>query len=155
MARSHDARGGGLRAARQRVRLLGPRGARLILRRGPPASGRGRPSRRTARILWGNLAWHQAVAAWREFARDAPTPECIEVLKKGERCAVYRLVGAGRGGAPIIAWCSRRTRALPLRTIYEKVVRRLSTRAPRFRAFRAGSTGFAWLFLEEVGGGGA
>src|SRR5438034_5467223 len=30
--------------------------------------------------------------------------------KKGERCAVYRLVGAGRGGAPIIAWCSRRDR---------------------------------------------
>src|SRR2546429_2562978 len=110
---------------------------------------------RPARILWGNLAWHPAVAAWREFARDAPTPECIEVLKKGERCAVYRLVGAGRGGAPIIAWCSRRTRALALRTIYEKVVRRLSTRAPRFRAFRADSTGFAWLFLEEVGGGGA
>ena len=46
-------------------------------------------------VLWGNLSWHPAAAAWREVAPTAPTPECIEVLHRENGTATYRLVGAG------------------------------------------------------------
>ena len=105
-----------------------------------------------AMVLWGNLAWHPAAAAWREVAPTAPAPESIEVLRRQNGTAVYRLVGAGPGGAPIIARRSRMGQALLVRTIYKNMMSRLPITSPRYYAFHAESPGFAWLFLEEGGG---
>ncbi len=104
-------------------------------------------------VLWGNLSWHPAAAAWRQVAPTAPTPDCIEVLRRENGTATYRLVGAGPGGTPIIARRARTAKALILRTLYSKMLSRLPIAAARYCAFRAESPGFAWVFLEECGGG--
>ncbi len=104
-------------------------------------------------VLWGNLSWHPAVDAWRQVAPAAPAPEYIEVLHRENGTATYRLVGAGPGGTPIIARRSRITKALILRTLYSKMLSRLPIAAPRYCAFRAEPPGFAWVFLQEFGGG--
>ncbi len=103
-------------------------------------------------VLWGNLSWHPAADAWRQVAPAAPTPECIEVLHRENGTAIYRLVGAGPGGTPIIARRSGIAKALILRTLYSKMVSRLPIAALRYCAFRADSPGYAWVFLEELGG---
>jgi len=105
------------------------------------------------RVLWGNLSWHPAADAWRQVAPAAPTPESIEVLHHENGTAVYRLVGAGPGGTPIIARRSGIAKALILRTLYSKMLSRLLIAAPRYCAFRAESPRCAWLFLEERRGG--
>jgi hypothetical protein len=100
-------------------------------------------------VLWGNLGWHPAAAAWREVAPAAPLPEQIEVLRKKNGTAVYRLVGAGPGGAPILARRSGKATALLVRLIYEKMVSRLPITACRYYAFRPDGPGSAWVFLQE------
>src|SRR3989442_7022260 len=95
-------------------------------------------------VLWGKLSWHPAAAAWREVAPTAPTPECIEVLHRENGTATYRLVGAGPGGAPIIARPSGVTRARVVRKIYQKKLSRLPIRASRYYRFRTGRPGFSW-----------
>jgi hypothetical protein len=100
-------------------------------------------------VLWGNLAWHPAAAAWRAVAPTAPVPDRIEVLRSKNGSAVYRLVGAGPSGAPIIARRSGMTRALIVRTLYQKMLSRLPITVPRYRAFRADGPAYAWVFLEE------
>src|SRR5256886_17656971 len=57
-------------------------------------------SKPAAAVLWGKLAWHPAVVAWRGLAEDPPDPEHIEVLRQGKKSATYRLVGAGADRAP-------------------------------------------------------
>jgi hypothetical protein len=106
-------------------------------------------------VLWGKLGWHPAAAAWREVAPTAPTPDCIEVLRQENGAAVYRLVGAGPDGASIIARRSRRTRALLERTVYQRILPRLSVTLPRYYAFRSAGPGYAWVFLQEGGSGAA
>jgi len=101
--------------------------------------------------LWGDCAWHPAVAAWRELAPDAPDPESIEVLRRGQKSATYRLVGAGPGGAPIIAQHARMAKASIERTVYEQILAHLPVTAPRCYGFREESPQLAWLFLEDVG----
>lgn len=105
-----------------------------------------------AMVLLGNLAWHPAAAAWREVAPTAPAPESIEVLHRQNGTAVYRLVGAGPGGAPIIARRSGMANALVVRAIYQQMLSRLPISARRYRAFRPDEAGYAWVFLEEGGG---
>ena len=101
------------------------------------------------------LAGHPAVAAWGELSGRpiAIDPTHIEVLRQGRKSATYRLVGAGPGGTPIIARRARTAKALILRTLYSKMLSRLPIAAARYCAFRAESPGFAWVFLEECGGG--
>ncbi|HVH10462.1 MAG TPA: hypothetical protein VM736_11760 [Gemmatimonadales bacterium] len=109
----------------------------------------GRPSTQ----LWGKLAWHPAVVAWRALAHDSPDPERIEVLHRGEASATYRLIGAGPGGAPIIARRSRRARALLERVLYERILAPLALTATRYLGFKAESPQSAWLFLTDAGDG--
>ncbi|PYO87396.1 MAG: hypothetical protein DMD58_14955 [Gemmatimonadetes bacterium] len=104
-------------------------------------------------VLWGNLSWHPAAEAWRQVAPTAPAPESIEVLHRENGTGTYRLVGVGTGGTPIIARRSGITKAVILRTLYSKILSRLPISAPRYCAFRAEPPGFAWVFLEECGGG--
>jgi hypothetical protein len=102
-------------------------------------------------VLLGNLAWHPAVVAWREIAPAAPAPERIEVLHRENGVGVYRLVGAGPGGTPIIARRARLARALIVRTLYRGMLSRLPINAPRYCGFRAERLGYAWVFLQEAG----
>ena len=100
-------------------------------------------------VIMGNLAWHPAAVAWRAVAPTAPSPEAIELLRRRNGTAVYRLVGAGPTGAPIIARLSTLARGLLTRAVYQRILPRLPFRAPRYQAFKAESTRVAWLFLEE------
>jgi hypothetical protein len=109
--------------------------------------------RPAAQVLWGKLAWHPAVMAWREVAHDAPDPERIEVLRRGPNSATYRLVGAGPGGAPILARRSRAAKAWIERTVYQRILPHLPVAAPRYWGFKAESPQFAWLFLTDVADG--
>ena len=102
-------------------------------------------------VIWGNVAWHPAAEAWRKAAPSAPTPDTVEVLRRRNGTGVYRLSGEGAHGA-IIARRARLPWARVVRTMYERVLPHLPIAAARFRAFREERPGFAWVFLEEVGG---
>jgi hypothetical protein len=102
-----------------------------------------------ARVLWGKLAWHPAVKAWRALAHDARDPERIEVLWRTNESATYRLVGAGPGGAAIIARRSRIAQAWIERRVCEWILPLLPKRVPRYCGFKAESQQFAWLFLAD------
>ena len=108
-------------------------------------------SKPAAAVLWGKLAWHPAVVAWRGLAEDPPDPEHIEVLRQGKKSATYRLVGAGPDGAPVIAQRSQMPKALIERTVYEQILPHLPVTSPRYYGFQEDSPQFAWLFLEDVG----
>ena len=54
-------------------------------------------------VLWGNLSWHPAVAAWQEAVPTAAAPETIEVLRSEDGKTSYRLVGVGSEGASVVA----------------------------------------------------
>jgi phosphotransferase family enzyme len=107
-------------------------------------------------VLWGNLGWHPAAAAWSAFAvEDVPsTPEIIEVLRKGKKSATYRLVGVGPSGESIIAQRSLAARATIERTVCEDILPHLprSVRVPRYYGFWTESgQEFTWIFLEDLG----
>jgi len=104
-----------------------------------------------AAVLWGKLAWHPAVVAWRGLAQEPPDPEQIEVLRQGKKSATYRLVGAGPDGAAVIAQRSQIPKALLERTVYEQILPHLPVTSPGYYGFREDSPQFAWLFLEDVG----
>ena len=105
--------------------------------------------RRTALVFWGKLDWHPAVRAWRELAQDGPDPERIEVLRRSPDAATYRLVGAGPGGAALIARRSRLAQARLARTVYERILPYLPVTAPRYCGFKVESAQYAWLFLTD------
>jgi thiamine kinase-like enzyme len=105
----------------------------------------------TAAVPGESLTGHSAVAAWSEFSGEPVDPTHIEVLRHGRKSATYRLVGAGPGGAPIIAQRSQIAKALIERTVYEQILPHVSVTSPRYYGFREESPEFAWLFLEDVG----
>jgi Ser/Thr protein kinase RdoA (MazF antagonist) len=102
-------------------------------------------------VLWGRLAWHPAVVAWRQFAHDTPDPEHIQVLERKRKSATYRLVGAGPDGESLIAQRSQMAKALIERTVYEQVLPYLPVTSPRYYGCLEASPQHAWLFLEDVG----
>src|SRR2546425_12825459 len=97
----------------------------------------------------GKLRCHPAVAAWRGLAQDPPDPEHIEVLRQGKKSATYRLVGAGPGGASIIAQRSCMAKARIERIAYERILPRLPVKSPRYYGSRVEDSEFVWLFLER------
>src|SRR3989449_11017766 len=108
-------------------------------------------SKPAAAVLWGKLAWHPAVVAWRGLAEDPPDPEHIEVLRQGKKSATYRLVGAGPGGASIIAQRSCMAKARIERIVYERILPRLPVTSPRYYRSRGEGSEVVWLFLEDIG----
>jgi hypothetical protein len=82
---------------------------------------------------------------------SAPNPTQLEVLRQGRKSATYRLVGSGPRGAPIIAQRSQMAKALIERTLYEQILPGVSVTSARYYGFREENSGFAWLFLEDVG----
>jgi phosphotransferase family enzyme len=102
-------------------------------------------------VLWGTLAWHPAVAAWRRIAPDVSDPERIEILRQRNKSATYRLVGAGPNGEAIIAQRSCVAKAQIERTVYEQILPHLPITTPHYYGSTAEGAERAWLFLEDVG----
>ena len=105
------------------------------------------------RVLWGNLSWHPAAAAWQHVAPSAPTPECIEVLRQENGTGAYRLVGVGPEGEPVLARRAPTWRVRVERTIHEWILSRLGVTGWRYYAFPPTEPGFAWVFPAEGGRG--
>src|SRR5437773_1698254 len=78
-----------------------------------------------------DLLEHPAVIAWRKVAPDHGAPDRITKLKETRRSRVYRLHGAGPGGAPVIAKLGTLAGAAIERTIYEDVLPTLPVTALR------------------------
>src|SRR6266511_5603257 len=96
---------------------------------------------------------HPALKAWRGLRGARVGPERIEIvtLKQSKiDSAVYRLAGAGPGGAAVIAkWCRHATGLLE-HTIYEEVLPHLPFTALRSYGLVEGEGGRScWLFLED------
>src|SRR3989442_15836770 len=104
-------------------------------------------SKPAAAVLWGKLAWHPAVVAWRGLAEDPPDPEHIEVLRQGKKSATYRLVGAGPGGAPGLPPRSQMPKGLVERTVYEQILPHLPLTSPRLYGFQEENPQFPGPFL--------
>lgn len=111
-------------------------------------------SRPAGAVLWGKLAWHPAVRAWGEIVPGAPSPEAIQVLRRGrKKAAIYRLLDAAPngGGGHLIAQHAPLAKALIERTVYRDILPLLPVPSPRFYGFLADGPEHAWLFLEDVG----
>jgi aminoglycoside phosphotransferase (APT) family kinase protein len=104
-----------------------------------------------AAVLSEDLERHPATAAWRSFAQDAADPKHIEVLRHGRKSATYRLVGAGPGGASIIAQRSCTAKARIERMVYERILPLLPVTSPRYYGARGEDSEYEWLFLEDIG----
>jgi len=105
-----------------------------------------------AEVLRSDLAAHPAVRAWRTSHPCARCPDSIQVVKREEKSTVYRLVGAGPAGSPLIV-----KRCLPEagrleRTVYEEILPRVPVTSLQYYGFVDDGGGRAWLFLEDAGG---
>ena len=115
----------------------------------------GAPAKRavvTARV---ELAAHPAAVAWSSLG--GAQPRQVEVLKasRRRRDAVYRLAGAGPGGAPVIAKICKRKTAEVETVVYEELLPRLPMPALRYYGkVRDDDKQHWWLFLEDAGGEG-
>ena len=97
-----------------------------------------------------DLLEHPAVIAWRKVAPDHGAPDRITKLKETRRSRVYRLHGAGPGGAPVIAKLGTLAGAAIERTIYEDVLPTLPVTALRLYGLLEDGAR-QWLFLEDSG----
>ncbi len=94
-----------------------------------------------------------AVAAWRALGAGRAGTGRVEIAAglNGGR-PVYRLVGAGPDGSNVIAKCCSADVARTERTVYERVLPRLSLTVPRYYGSVEDGGELSWLFLEDVGG---
>jgi hypothetical protein len=75
------------------------------------------------KILPSDLLEHPAVKAWSELRSERIEPERIEILKRSNKGAVYRLPGVGPGNPAVIAKRARQEQAVVERTIYKRSCR--------------------------------
>jgi hypothetical protein len=103
-------------------------------------------------ILQSDLFQHPAVKALANLQSDFQSPEQIEVLKRKEKGAVYRLAGVGPGRSAIIAKRGRYEKVAVERSVYEEVLPHLSVTTLEHYGFVEEEDGrFCWLFLGDVG----
>jgi ATP-binding cassette subfamily B protein len=99
------------------------------------------------------LADHPAAAAWRSLGGGKPRK--VEVLKSSRtsKRGVYRLVGAGPGGVPVIAKLCKRSIAEVECPVYEDLLPRLPSPSPRFYGKLPDADRLhCWLFLDDASG---
>jgi energy-coupling factor transporter ATP-binding protein EcfA2 len=96
---------------------------------------------------------HPVVHAWRQLYPHSE-PLGIAPLKVRQRKnKVYRLEGAGRNGAAVIAKRGRTADALIERTVYEEILAGLTVPSLHYYGFLEDPDGEScWLFLEEANG---
>ena len=95
---------------------------------------------------------HPAVRAWCQLHPHAAPAQITPLRTSRRKSAVYRLVGAGRGGSPVIAKRSRTAVAQIERTVYEGILPRLTVPSLRYDGFVPESDDSCWLFMEEATG---
>jgi len=94
---------------------------------------------------------HPAAEAWKRLDRTAHGPVRVEVLKERPRASAYRLVGAGPRNGTIIAKHCRGEIAALERRLYDDLLPRLGSGAPRCFGQVEASAGSSWLFVEDAG----
>ena len=95
---------------------------------------------------------HPAVRAWCQLHPHAAPAQITPLRTSRRKSAVYRLVGAGRGGSPVIAKRSRTAVAQIERTVYEGILPRLTVPTLRYEGFVPEPDDSCWLFMEEATG---
>jgi len=96
---------------------------------------------------------HPAVRAWAQVWPGPARPAAVQRLQKKRKGQVYRLEGAGPGGAAVIAKRSSRDRIAGERRVYERVLPTLPVPVVRyFGSVDEGDSEGAWLFVEDAGG---
>src|SRR5690242_11034040 len=95
---------------------------------------------------------HPAVRALRRLSPRRGLPTRIEVLKNRSSASVYRLVGAGPDGAPLIAKrCSTATGSVE-RLFHEVLMPRLPLPSIRWEGVARDPEGAScWVFMEDAG----
>jgi hypothetical protein len=105
-----------------------------------------------ATVAQESCAGHPAVAAWRKFSGAIIVPKQIDLLRDGRKSAVYRIYGAGPGGASsIIVHRCLMTKAITERLVYEQILPHVPVTSPRFYGLKRENPDYAWIFLEDVG----
>jgi hypothetical protein len=104
-------------------------------------------------VLTERLDEHCAVTAWRRLRGRSAVPDSIQILKYKRKSAVYRLNGAGPGGAPIIAKRCDQTTGLVEQMVYDELLPHVSARSLRCYGLCPEPVGDrCWLFLEDAVG---
>jgi hypothetical protein len=104
------------------------------------------------RIVTANLTHNPALRAWREVYPGATEPHQIEVLKEKDKSAIYRLRGAGPGGASVIAKRCKTATALVEQRVYEEVLASLPMPSLRcYGSVKSDNEQFLWLFMQDAG----
>src|SRR2546423_531351 len=108
---------------------------------------------RILEVLTENLLEHPAVRAWSQLSCERVAPDSIQVLKRKQKSAAYRLVGARPNGTAIIAKRCQTATARVERAIYESFLPQMPLPALACRGFVPEPEGeFCWLFLDDAGG---
>lgn len=95
----------------------------------------------------------RAVMAWNALGRDRADFAQVDTLQREKARSVFRLRGAGPGGAAVIAKRCRHREALRERTIYADILPFLPVPSIRLHAFAAErESNHAWLFMEDAVG---
>jgi hypothetical protein len=98
-----------------------------------------------------NNALHPALAAWERLSSDPVNPDRVSRIKRRAEGAVYRLEGAGPGGADVIAKRCQKEKFEVERLVYDAVYPCLPIPTLQFYGSVEDGSGFCWLFLEDVG----
>ena len=100
-----------------------------------------------------NLKRHPAVRVWCELHPHAEPVSITPLRVRKRKSSVYRLGGAGQGGAAVIAKRCPRAVALVERTVYEDILARLTVPSLRYYGFVDEPDAAAgWVFMEEASG---
>src|SRR5205814_10170522 len=92
----------------------------------PPAPAPAPTERPPAADRRATIQTHPAVRAWCQLHPHSAPAQITPLRTSRRKSAVYRLVGAGRGGSPVIAKRSRTAVAQIERTVYEGILPRLT-----------------------------
>jgi len=100
-----------------------------------------------------NLIGHPAVHAWLQLFPHAEPLRITPVRVRRRKNKVYRIEGAGRAGAEVIAKRCRTADAAVERTVYEEFLSRLTVPSLRYYGSVEEPDGeYSWLFQEEATG---
>jgi ATP-binding cassette, subfamily B, bacterial len=100
-----------------------------------------------------DLSQHPAVMAWRSLGGAKPRQVTVLKAKRSRKRGVYRLEGAGPGGAPVIAKICRRKIADVESVVYEELLPHMPMPSLRYHGkLEDEDRQHAWLFLEDAGG---
>jgi ATP-binding cassette, subfamily B, bacterial len=100
-----------------------------------------------------SLLAHPAVQAWRQLRPDGPVPHLIAPakVKREKSTSVYRLEGAGRDGATVMAKRCQRATGVVEQTVYEQFLPRMPLAVAGYHGCVEDSD-HTWLFIDELRG---